>query len=150
MATKQVNFMMADRKRNLKAFGFVPVNYDVSWIENVVDDAVNTATVSYTATPIFEVTNGTLQHIQLTGNVTSSSITYLGSASGAPDGTRLTLRIAQDATGGRTFVLPTNLRKEASYEIDTTANYCTVLELQYISSSAKWEFVAPPVVFPLN
>jgi len=60
-------------------------------------------TVSYSSTPAFDMNNGLIQKIVLTGNVTSSTI------SNAVQGQRLTLMISQDGVGGRTFVWPTNI-----------------------------------------
>jgi hypothetical protein len=143
------NFTAADRKRNLKAFGMIPVGQDISWIANN-PEPLTTANVTFSATPIFEVTNGSVQNITLTGDVTSSQITYLGSTAGTPDGTRLTLRICQDGTGGRLFRWPSTLRLDTYFIVDPTANYCTVLDLQYVFGSSKWECVAAPVSFPLS
>lgn len=61
------------------------------------------ATVSYSATPTFDLNNGLTQVITLTGNVTSSTIIN-GQA-----GQHVTFVIIQDGTGGRTFAWPSNV-----------------------------------------
>jgi len=64
-------------------------------------DDVNT--VSYSATPAFDVDLGLSQKITLTGNVTSSTITNMVT------GQHITFLIIQDGTGSRSFVWPTNM-----------------------------------------
>lgn len=59
--------------------------------------------VSFSATPVFDLSLGTQQSITLTGDVTSSTTV---TSSGAP--TVIVMRIKQDATGGHAFVWPTN------------------------------------------
>lgn len=58
-------------------------------------------TVSFSATPNFDLNQGSTQTITLTNNVTSSTI------SNAAAGQMVTFIICQDSTGGRTFVWPT-------------------------------------------
>lgn len=99
-------------------------------------------TVSFSATPTFDLVNGVTQTITLTGNVTSSTIT--ATAYTLVAGTRLVLRIIQDGTGGRTFVWPTNVLGGAGYLISTIASASTFAELQY--NGTNWEFAAPPEI----
>jgi hypothetical protein len=67
-------------------------------------NASNTiVSVPFSATPIFDASQGSIFEIVLTGNVTSSTLINV-----AP-GQRLSFIIHQDATGGRTFVAPANL-----------------------------------------
>jgi hypothetical protein len=138
------NFITSSRKRNIIPFGLFPVGADTSWIEDN-DFPLSNSNVLYASSVTFEVTNGQVQNITLTGDVDSSSITYLGSSS-APVGTIVVLRISQDATGGRRFKFPSNVRLSNNYGIDTTANTCTVIQLRYNGSA--WEFIAPPVINP--
>jgi hypothetical protein len=66
----------------------------------------NQVTTAFSATPTFSARSaGQVQGFQitLTGNVTSSTL------SGAAAGQLLVFKIVQDATGGRTFVWPTNV-----------------------------------------
>jgi hypothetical protein len=90
--------------------------------------------VSYSATPTFNVQNGTYQTIALTGNVTSSTISA-GSYT-LPDGTILVLNIVQDGTGGRTFAFPTTLTNYAQINtlVAQTASIATTVVLIYQSS----------------
>lgn len=64
--------------------------------------AVNT--VSFSATPVFDLSLGSTIKITLTGNVTSSTTSNLQSSAGQ----EVTFIVTQDATGGRTVVWPTN------------------------------------------
>ena len=72
------------------------------------------STVTFSATPTFDATNKSLFTITLTGNVTSSTL------SNAVAGQIIVLKIVQDATGGRTFVYPTNVK--GGMDISTVAN----------------------------
>lgn len=58
--------------------------------------------IAWSTTPTFSV-NGNANRIVLTGNVTSSTI------AAGQDGQRMCMNLVQDATGGRTFVWPTNM-----------------------------------------
>jgi hypothetical protein len=78
-------------------------------------------TVSYSATPTFDLATGD-QLITLTGNVTSST------ASNLVAGQRVTFFICQDATGGRTFAWPTNIKGTTT--IGGTASTCSVQEFE--------------------
>ena len=60
--------------------------------------------VAFSATPVFDGTLGGSFKITLTGNVTSSTATNMAGKLTVP------IRIVQDATGGRTFVWPANVR----------------------------------------
>ena len=62
-------------------------------------------TVAYSATPVFNAASGGSFKLTLTGNVTSSTF-----ANGTSGPSLVTFRIVQDATGGRTFVWPSNIR----------------------------------------
>jgi len=103
----------------------------------------NPFTVSFSATPSFDLVNGAIQVLTLTGNVTSSTITQ--STGVIVTGTRLVLRLIQDVTGGRTFTWPTNVTGASASMVSTTANQITFVELQY--SGTKWEILTPPVNF---
>jgi hypothetical protein len=64
------------------------------------------ATVSFSATPTFDLSTATTFKITLTGNVTSST---LANVPAAPLTTQIVFIVCQDATGSRTFVWPVNL-----------------------------------------
>lgn len=104
---------------------------------------LTTFTVSFSATPIFDLANGDLQTITLTADVTSSTISLTGGTVKA--GAILILRIIQDATGGRLFNWPTNVLGAGTYPISTVANDITRVTLQY--NGTNWEFVCPPTIF---
>lgn len=59
--------------------------------------------VTFSATPVFDASQGNIFEIVLTGNVTSSTLVNLTA------GQRLIFIVKQDATGGRAFVPPANL-----------------------------------------
>lgn len=99
-------------------------------------------TVTYSATPVFNLQNGQLQTITLTGNVTSSTIT--NGATTVPTGSRLVLRIIQDGTGSRTFGYPANVLGSGSFPIAATASSTTRVDLEFNGTS--WEFVSIPMV----
>jgi hypothetical protein len=62
------------------------------------------STVTFSATPTFTAATFSAFKLTLTGNVTSSTL------SGATAGQTLVFEIIQDATAGRTFVWPTNVK----------------------------------------
>jgi hypothetical protein len=82
---------------------------------------ISIVTVPFSATPNFAYTSGSTEtsfSIQLTGNVTSSTIS--GSFVGGSDAQ---LIICQDATGSRTFAFPPGFLNVPT--ISATANSCT-------------------------
>lgn len=60
--------------------------------------------VPWSATPAFDLSAGSTQSITLTGDVTSSSLVNL------TDGIQVSFLICQDASGGRQFTWPPNVR----------------------------------------
>jgi hypothetical protein len=72
--------------------------------------------VTFSSTPTFDVSLGNTQKLTLTGNVTSSTL------SNASAGQTINFVICQDATGGRTFVWPTNFLNAPS--INSGPNQC--------------------------
>ncbi len=71
-------------------------------------------TVAFSATPTFDASLGNKQTITLTGNVTSSTL------SNCSAGEDLVFDIIEDATGGRTWTWPTNVKGAGT--INTTAS----------------------------
>lgn len=145
MGQQVKNFTAADRKRNLIAFGLLPFGTDLSWIADNTQSPLPSTTVAYAPSPNFEISTGQIQIMTLTGNVVSSSITYLGSPTPL-SGAQIILKVVQDGTGGWLFVLPANVKVYPSFQIDTTPNTATVMNLFY--SGTAWEFAAPPVIYP--
>lgn len=79
-------------------------------------DAVGNATVvAFSATPNFDLSTGSTFLITLTGNVTSSTFSNVPA-----DATTIRIILRQDATGGRTVVLPTSVRYAGGAQGNTT------------------------------
>jgi len=74
-------------------------------------------TVTFSSTPMFDVSLGNTQKITLGGNVTSSTL------ANAAAGEQIHFLICQDATGNRTFVWPNNVR--GGMTIGSTASKCS-------------------------
>lgn len=146
MSTKFRNFEAASRKRNMVSFGLFPSSRDLTWIEdNAPDITPDPVTVTYSATPVFELSDGLDQYITLTGNVDSSTIVMNGGST-IDEGTQLWLHIIQDSTGGRLFNFPVTVRNPANHFIGTDANTLTSMLLEYRNSG--WDFITPPVEGP--
>lgn len=89
--------------------------------------------VTFSSTPTFNAALGNAFKLTLTGAVTSSTL------ANATAGQFLLFQIIQDATGGRTFVWPTNVK--GAMPIDTTANRVNV-QLFYFDGTFAYP-VAP-------
>lgn len=90
--------------------------------------------VTFSATPNFNAALGSKFKMTLTANVTSSTIT------GAAAGQFVIFQIAQDGTGGHTFVWPTNVKKPSA--VDTAAGAISVQAFTYDSTSGNFFPVA--------
>jgi hypothetical protein len=88
--------------------------------------AVNT--VTFSATPTFDASLGNTQKITLTANVTSSTL------SNATAGQTINFLICQDATGGRTFVWPTNVK--GGMTIGATLSKCSAQDFIFDGTNA--------------
>ena len=86
------------------------------------------ATVTFSATPVFDASTASTFKLTLTGNVTSS--TLANAVAGEP----LAFEICQDATGGRTFVPPANVQGWVTIPI--AANACVLETFIYDGASA--------------
>jgi hypothetical protein len=77
--------------------------------------------------------------LNLTGNVTALTFTNLPATGRAVS---LAIRIRQDATGGRTFALPTSFRATAGSDtaIQTASNAWTLLTITTFDQGARWEY----------
>lgn len=138
------NFEAASRKRNMAGFGMFPSDRDLSWIANA-EDFQTAVTVPWSATPTFDLADGTIQRILLTANVTSSSFVFEGGLS-IPDGMQFWLHVIQNATGGWTFALPATVRNPGTIKIGADPNTMTTFIFEY--RSGGWDFIAPPVEGP--
>src|SRR5579864_2812090 len=85
-------------------------------------------TVAFSATPTFDASSAASFKLTLTGNVTGSTL------SNAVTGEPISVEICQDATGGRTFVPPTNVLNMGT--IVSTANACSTQEFWFDGSNA--------------
>ena len=85
-------------------------------------------TVAFSATPTFDASTAASFKLTLTGNVTGSTLT--NAVAGEP----INFEICQDATGGRTFVPPTNVLNMGT--IVSTANACSTQEFWFDGSNA--------------
>ena len=92
------------------------------------------ATVAFSATPIFDASTASTFKLTLTGNVTSSTLTN------AMAGEPLAFEICQDATGGRTFVPPTNV--QGWLPIASAASACSLEVFYFDGTNAQPDLLA--------
>ncbi|MFL9669752.1 phage tail fiber protein [Variovorax sp. AB1(2024)] len=88
-------------------------------------------TVTYGTTTTINSALSNVFRVALTGNITTLTI------SNATDGQTISIRFAQDATGGRTVAIPSSVK--AAGAIETGANRVSVLTLTYVSAASRWE-----------
>lgn len=96
-------------------------------------------TVSFSATPSIDVSLGDPVDMTLTGNVTAATLT------GGVDGQKITLRIKQDGTGGRTWAFDSTARfgtDITSITLSTAASKLDYIGLVYNSAATKYDVVA--------
>ena len=87
--------------------------------------------VAFSATPAFTVTDGALNTITLTANVTSSTMT------GTPvAGARVGFLVCQNATGNFTFAWPSSFH--GAMTVGATASKCSEQEFRYVSAQSGW------------
>jgi hypothetical protein len=90
--------------------------------------------VAFSATPAFDASKGNFQSIPLTGNVTSSTLTN------AVAGQYLDFKVCQDATGGRLFTWPANVK--GAGPVPAAASAC--LTQRFLFDGANANAVAAP------
>lgn len=96
--------------------------------------------VAFSTTPVFDASTSNVFHFGvMTNNVPGATVT-----NGA-DGQTVTIRLVQDATGGRVFTVPGNVVIPAASTPVTTANAVNLLNLTYNAGTGKWEGVWVPV-----
>jgi hypothetical protein len=100
----------------------------VAGTETVAQFRYRVNTVSFSTTPVFDAALGDTQKITLTANVTSSTL------SNASTGQTISFIICQDATGGRTFVWPTNVL--GGMTIGSTASKCSAQNFIFDGTNA--------------
>ncbi len=93
--------------------------------------------ISFSATPAFLAT-GTVNYLQLTGNVTSSII-----PSGTP-GKHVAIVICQDSVGLHTFAWPPNVR--GGITVATLGGKCSATVLIYVQALTAWVALGPGIV----
>lgn len=126
------------------SFGMFPTSRSLDWIiDNPFSDTP--VTVAYSTTPVFDIANGNVQRITMTGNVTSSTFVLNGGGS-IPDATMFYLQIIQDGTGNRTFALPASVRNASWLPLSGPANTQLTVMFQYRNSG--WDIFAVPVEGP--
>jgi hypothetical protein len=92
-------------------------------------------TVTFSATPTFDCSLGSVQKLTLTGNVTSSSL------ANCQAGQWVAFEICQDATGGRTFANPAGLNQWSALPI--AANACAVQQYSFDSLNVGFPDMMP-------
>jgi hypothetical protein len=98
------------------------------------------STVAFSATPVFDASQGSSMKLTLTGDVTSSSLTK------ATAGQPLFLIICQDASGSHFFAPPTNVKWNA--DPVQAANHCSAQG--FIFDGATAYNIAPPTGFSIG
>lgn len=97
------------------------------------------ATVTFSATPTFTATSqNQLFVLNLTGNVTSSTLVV----GGLPNPSLISIELAQDASGGHTFVWPSNV--VGAIAPATAANAITMQQFIWDGFNARAVTPAPP------
>lgn len=139
------NFEAASRKHNMAAFGMFPADRNIDWIADS-GYSPTPVTVAYSATPAFDLSNGNVQRITLTGDVTSSTFTLDGGST-FPDGYQFYLRVLQDSTGSRLFTFPANVRNPANFLVGQDPDIMTSFFFEYRNSG--WDFSQVPVEGPV-
>lgn len=90
----------------------------------------------FSSTPVFNLTNGNIQAMTLTGNVTSS--TTINQIVGS----RLELVLCQDGVGGRTVVFPASFVDV--FTVATGPNQCS--EGEWYFNGVSWKLFGNPMV----
>lgn len=97
------------------------------------------STVTFAATPTFDLNTAAIFKITLTGNVTSSTLANLPAA---PSSLEVAVIVCQDGTGSRTFVWPANVK--GGMTIGAQASTCSAQQFQTDGTNAY--AVTPGVV----
>lgn len=111
-------------------------------------EGVGAATVvTFSATPVFDLSTGDTFLITLTNNVTSSTFTNVPA-----DATTIRIVLRQDATGTRTVVLPTTVRYAGGAQGNTTtASTESIYTFTYDPTLALWiESAARVIAVPIT
>ena len=90
--------------------------------------------VNFSVSPTFNASNYGVFFIQLSGNVTSSTL------AGGQIGQQVILQVCENATGGYTFVWPTNLLNPPV--INPAPNVCSFDVAFYDQTISRWQTIA--------
>lgn len=114
MATAIANAMVAHGVNASDASLSTLTTNFVLFLQQIVASFTALVVVAFSATPVFDASQGSSFAITLTGNVTGSTLTNL------IHGQIITFIIHQDGTGTHTFVWPTNVATPGT--VDPTAS----------------------------
>lgn len=104
----------------------------------VSDTAVSSLSISSGVVNI-DLSLGDLFTLSLTANITSITFSNLPSAG---RGRSISIRIKQDATGSRTFALPSSFKAITGSDtaVQSPANAYTILNLSTLDQGTRWEY----------
>jgi hypothetical protein len=139
------NFEAANKKRNIQAFGLIPVDQSIAWIaDNPMGQSF--VTNGYSSNAVFDIATGNIQYMLLTGDVNTSSFVFNGGLF-IPEPTVFTLQIAQDGSGFHVFNWPTTIRNyQQALQVSMEPNTLTTMYFEY--RNGGWDLQTPPVVGP--
>jgi hypothetical protein len=146
---KLATFISGERKPALVPFGLFNAQDNLAFVAGfpTQNQQYTVGSTAYASALVIDSIAFEVNTITLTGNVASTTLNYGGSPT-VPQGWWVILRFVQDATGGRTVVLPTNLIVDSGFVIDPTALRATILPIQYDSVLAKWKFFSTAFSVP--
>lgn len=117
------------------------VNANFDTIDTLLHQAVSTVNVvTYSATPVFDLSLGNVQLIVLTGDVTSFTYTN------AKNGEVYVFIIQQDATGGRSFPFPSNFKAAGIISAaagTAAASSSAILSFVYVQPTTNFYATSP-------
>lgn len=139
------NFEAANKKRNIHAFGLLMTTQSLDWIADN-PSGQSFVNIAYSSTAVFDIADGNIQYMLLTGDVSASSFVFNGGLF-VPEPTVFTLQIAQDASGNHLFNWPTTVRNyQQSFQVSQEADTITTMYFEY--RNGGWDFQTPPVIGP--
>ena len=144
---KLAAFEAALRKPGLVAFGLFNAQDNLGFIAGFpgAGSSFSQSTSAFSSPLVIDTSTADVITVVLTANVASMTLNY-GGSSLIPTGQRFWLRLVEDATGGWTVVLPTNLHYDQGFAIDTGATRINILPMRW--NSANWEFFEEPFSIP--
>jgi hypothetical protein len=145
---KLATFTSAERKPGLVAFGLFNAADKLGFVATfpLGPTQFSQSTSFFSSSLIIDTSTADVITVVLTANVTSMTFNYGGSGL-IPTGQRFWLRLVEDAAGGWTVALPTNLHVDQGFSIDTGENRINVLPMRW--NGANWEFFEQPFSIPI-